>query len=111
MSSDISQSLQQQVRDAFETSSALCIVGGNSKSFYGQTLSAQPLNVAQHCGVINYEPTELVITVRAGTPLKEIETILAEQGQMLPFEPPAFAASAVETRSWYAVWRAAGTTR
>ena len=94
MSTDISQSIQQQVLDAFENSSALYIVGGNSKSFYGRTVSAQPLNVAQHHGILNYEPTELVITVRAGTPLDEIEKTLADHGQMLPFEPPAFSSGA-----------------
>ena len=94
MSTDISQSLQQQVLESFENSSALCIVGGNSKAFYGRTVSAEPLNIAQHHGILNYEPTELVITVRAGTPLDEIEKTLAEHGQMLPFEPPAFSSTA-----------------
>ncbi|MDH5473170.1 MAG: glycolate oxidase subunit GlcE [Gammaproteobacteria bacterium] len=94
MNTDISQQLQQQVVDAFEQASPLCIVGGNSKSFYGRTVSTQTLNIESHRGVLNYEPTELVITVRAGTRLIEIETLLAEHGQMLAFEPPAFSPAA-----------------
>ena len=73
MNSDISQQLQQQVQRAFDQKTALCITGGNSKAFYGRTVAAETLSVAQHRGVLNYEPTELVITARAGTPLSEIE--------------------------------------
>jgi len=98
MNSDISQQLQQQVQHAFEQKTVLSIVGGNSKVFYGRaderTASAETLDVSGHCGVLNYEPTELVISARAGTPLHEIEKILDDNGQMLPFEPPAFADSA-----------------
>ena len=98
MNSDISQQLQQQVQHAYEQKKALSIVGGNSKAFYGRVderaASAETLDVSGHRGVLNYEPTELVITVSAGTPLHEIEKILEDNGQMLPFEPPAFADSA-----------------
>ena len=94
MNSDISQRLQQQIQGAFNQKTALCIVGGNSKAFYGHAVSAETLSVAEHRGVLNYEPTELVITARAGTPLNEIEKILDDNGQMLPFEPPAFTSKA-----------------
>ena len=94
MNSDISQQLQKQVQNAFDKKTALCIIGGNSKSFYGhadaRSASAQALDMSGHLGILNYEPTELVITVRAGTPLQDIENLLEENGQMLPFEPPAF---------------------
>lgn len=90
MNSDISLQLQQQIQHAFSQGTALSIVGGNSKHFYGHTVSAETLNISGHRGVLNYEPTELVITARAGTPLREIEKLLQENGQMLPFEPPAF---------------------
>ena len=69
------------------------IVGGNSKSFYGRATENETkelLDVSSHRGVINYEPSELVITARAGTPLLEIEKTLSENNQMLAFEPPAF---------------------
>ncbi len=90
MNADISLQLQQQIQRAFEQSTTLRIVGGNSKTFYGRPVKAEALDVAGHCGVINYEPTELVITARAGTPLNEIEKLLDDNCQMLPFEPPAF---------------------
>jgi len=90
MNADISQQLQQQVQRAFERATALHIVGGDSKAFYGRPVSAETLDLAGHRGVLNYEPTELVITARAGTPLHEIEKLLDANGQMLPFEPPAF---------------------
>lgn len=98
MNSDISQQLQQQIQHAYAQGSALSIVGGNSKAFYGRLdermVSAETLDVSAHSGVLNYEPTELVITARAGTQLAEIEKLLDENGQMLPFEPPSFSPDA-----------------
>ena len=80
MNTDISQQLQQQVAQACEQTTALRIVGGNSKAFYGRVDgrldSAETLDVSGHRGVLSYEPTELVITARAGTPLAEIEKLL-----------------------------------
>lgn len=87
---DISKELQQQVEQAITTKTALCISAGNTKHFYGREPTGTPLNLGQHRGIVNYEPTELVITARAGTPLKEIETLLASENQILGFEPPAF---------------------
>jgi glycolate oxidase FAD binding subunit len=92
--SDISQALQQQVQAALAEKTPLKIVGGNSKAFYGDASQGKTLDVSAHTGIINYEPTELIITARAGTPLSEIETVLAEHNQMLPFEPPYFGESA-----------------
>ena len=96
--SDISQSLQGQVQTALKEKIPLKIVGGNSKAFYGTESSSagqgKTLNVSAHTGIINYEPTELIITARAGTPLAEIEATLAEQNQMLAFEPPHFGITA-----------------
>lgn len=98
MNTDISQQLQQQVQRCFKKKKALRIIGGNSKAFYGRDddrlVSAETLDVSGHHGVLSYEPTELVITARAGTPLADIEKLLADNGQMLPFEPPAFGGSA-----------------
>lgn len=70
----------------------LCIQGGGSKDFYGnpQALRYPKLDVTPYQGIIAYEPSELVITARAGTRLKELEKTLHEQGQMLAFEPPLF---------------------
>ncbi len=88
---DLTASLQQQVQAAYAGKTPLKIVGGNSKAFYGrQTTGAEltVLDVSGHSGINSYEPTELVLTARAGTPLAEIEAALAEKGQLLPFEPP-----------------------
>ncbi len=92
----ISEQLQSQVRRAIEEQMPLNIVAGNSKHFLGHPVQAKcrVLDVSAHCGIIEYNPCELVLTARAGTPLKEIEKVLAENGQMLPFEPPHFAGGA-----------------
>ena len=102
MNTDISQQLQQKVAETYKRAckqaTVLRIIGGNSKVFYGRVDgrldSAETLDVSGHRGVLSYEPTELVITARAGTPLAEIEKLLENNGQMLPFEPPAFAETA-----------------
>src|SRR6185369_7107862 len=76
--------------DAAAHRTPLCIRGGGSKDFYGGLLRGETLSVAAYRGIIDYEPSELVITARAGTPLAEIETALRDKGQMLAFEPPHF---------------------
>jgi glycolate oxidase FAD binding subunit len=87
---DLSQSLQTVVMDAVSHNRPLQLVGQGSKAFYGREPSGEVLSLAEHRGIIGYEPTELVITARSGTPLDEVEEVLREQGQMLPFEPPHF---------------------
>ncbi|MDH5544812.1 MAG: glycolate oxidase subunit GlcE [Gammaproteobacteria bacterium] len=90
MNTDHSQVLQQQVQDAFERGAALKIVGGNTKTFYARQIEGEVLSTSSHSGIISYEPTELVITARAGTLLQELTNTLDEKHQMLGFEPPAF---------------------
>jgi glycolate oxidase FAD binding subunit len=68
----------------------LRIRGGGSKDFYGGPLVGEVLDTRHLSGIVSYEPTELVVTARGGTPLAEIETVLAGQGQFLAFEPPSF---------------------
>jgi len=87
---DISEHLREQVREAQAQHMALRIVGGNSKHFYGNPVQGEQLDVSAHSGIISHEPTELVLTARGGTPLREVEATLAEHGQMLSFEPPHF---------------------
>ncbi|KAF0099026.1 MAG: glycolate oxidase FAD binding subunit [bacterium] len=82
--------LIERVKQAAETASPLCIRGGGSKTFYGRHCDGELLDVSGHRGIVSYEPSELVVTARAGTPLAEIEAVLAEHGQLLPFEPPHF---------------------
>ncbi len=80
----------EQVRQAHAQRTPLVIRGGGSKAFYGNPCSGQPLDVTPLCGISSYEPSELVVTTRAGTPLAELEATLAAHGQWLPFEPPHF---------------------
>ncbi len=85
------QSLVDQVGIARGAKTPLNICGGSTKSFYGQPPRGVPLELRELSGISSYEPSELVVTVRAGTLLVELEAALAEKGQCLPFEPPRFA--------------------
>jgi len=88
---DISAALQQQVLNALNNETPLNICGSGSKSFLGNVNhSAQAIEVTGHSGIVEYDPRELVLTARSGTPLSKIESVLAEAGQMLAFEPPHF---------------------
>ncbi|MEA3291543.1 MAG: glycolate oxidase subunit GlcE [Pseudomonadota bacterium] len=91
---DLTQTLQARVRQAFEAGEPLAIKGGGSKHFYGREGIGSPLQLTGHTGVVSYDPAELVITARAGTTLAELETTLADKGQMLGFEPPCFGTAA-----------------
>lgn len=84
--------LINRVRAARADKTALNITGGGTKAFYGEAPQGEVLDVRPLAGISSYEPSELVVTVRAGTPLAELEAALAAQGQCLPFEPPRFAA-------------------
>jgi len=91
---DLTSKMAARVREAAQSGTPLRIRGGGSKDFYGQALTGEVLDMRAYSGVISYEPSELVVTVRGGTPLAELEALLAEQGQCLPFEPPHFGANA-----------------
>ena len=82
--------LAATIREAARQKRPLCIRGGGTKDFYGGPVHGYKLNTGDYRGIVAYEPTELVITARAGTPLAEIEAALLEQDQMLAFEPPYF---------------------
>ncbi|MEH6435246.1 glycolate oxidase subunit GlcE [Massilia sp. DD77] len=84
------EQLQERVRAAAAHGRTLRIRGGGTKDWYGQRLEGEILDTRGHAGIVDYEPTELVITARCGTPLREIEAALAERSQMLAFEPPHF---------------------
>ncbi|MFK7890603.1 MAG: glycolate oxidase subunit GlcE [Granulosicoccus sp.] len=91
---DSSELLRDQVAEATESQSILRIAGGNSKASLGNAVPdtpehpVRPLSTRSHCGIISYEPTELVVTVRSGTALQSLNAELEKAGQMLPFEPP-----------------------
>jgi glycolate oxidase FAD binding subunit len=88
------KTLQEQVQAAAANGTALSIQGSNSKSFYGRTPCGETLSVKDHRGIIDYTPSELVISARAGTTLTEIESVLEQEGQMLAFEPAHFGTEA-----------------
>jgi glycolate oxidase FAD binding subunit len=82
--------LVDRVRDAAAHGHALRIVGGGTKDFFAEQMQGELLSTAELAGIVSYEPSELVVTVRAGTPLAQLEAVLAERGQSLAFEPPHF---------------------
>lgn len=90
MNQDISLELQAAVRDALAKQQTLTIVGGGSKRFLKSAVADKFLDMGDHTGIMAYEPSELFITARAGTPLVEIEEMLARHNQMLACEPPHF---------------------
>lgn len=91
---DLTEALADQVRRAGAERRPLRLVGGDTKAFYGRRCpAAEPLSLAGHVGIVDYEPSELVIVARAGTLLAEIEARLAAQGQRLAFEPPRLGAA------------------
>ena len=83
-------SLIDAVRTAAAQGRTLRLRGGGTKDFWGQSLSGDVLDTRAYRGIVSYEPSELVVTVRCGTPLAELEAALAEKGQCLAFEPPHF---------------------
>jgi glycolate oxidase FAD binding subunit len=88
------QVLIDRVESARAAGAQLCIHGGSSKMFYGETPQGEPLDTRVLEGISSYEPTELVVTARCGTSLAELERVLAEKGQCLAFEPPHYAPGA-----------------
>ncbi len=82
--------MQEKIRHAHAVGMSLRIVGGESKAFWVCPDAQEILTVSGYSGIVDYEPSELVVTVRAGTRLAELEALLSENGQMLPFEPPHF---------------------
>jgi glycolate oxidase FAD binding subunit len=87
---DIASQFSARIRAATAAGSPLRIRGGGTKDWYGQWLTGDVLDTRAYAGIVSYEPTELVITARCGTPLAEIEALLARHNQMLAFEPPRF---------------------
>ena len=87
---DAVQTISETIRKAAAEHTQLRIRGSGSKDFYGLALIGDVLDTRTLTGIVDYEPTELVMTARAGTALRQIEKALADAGQMLAFEPPHF---------------------
>lgn len=88
------QELKERLESANATGDSFVIQGGGTKAFYGRACSGEILDTCPCSGVISYEPTELVITARAGTSLSEIEAVLGNEHQMFAFEAPHFGETA-----------------
>ena len=91
---DCKDEIAAKVKTAYQETQALQIIGGGSKRFYGRTTHGEALSLSNHSGIIEYEPSELYIMARSGTPLFEIEQTISAQNQILPCEPPHFADTA-----------------
>ena len=92
---DNSSVLLEQVNQALHSGTALRIQGANSKMFLGRAVAGEVLDTRNHRGIVSYDPTELVITARCGTPLAQLTHVLEQARQMLPCEPPAYAGATV----------------
>lgn len=84
------ETFQERIRQAAANRVPLRLRGGGSKDFYGNSPRGEILDTRVYAGIVAYEPSELVVTARCGAPLVEIEKILKQNGQCLPFEPPHF---------------------
>jgi glycolate oxidase FAD binding subunit len=82
--------LRDRILAAHAAKTPLRVRGGGTKDFYGEELNGEIVDTRAHAGIVDYEPSELVITARCGTALSQIEATLAQHGQFLAFEPPAF---------------------
>jgi len=87
-------SLSEKIREAASGRRPRRIRGGGSKDFYGNPPRGETLDTRAYAGIVAYEPTELVVTARCGTPLRELQEILDKKNQILAFEPPHFGADA-----------------
>ena len=84
------EAMRERVRAARASGAPIVIRGGGTKDFYGNSTEGEILDPRELTGIVAYEPTELVVTVRGGTSLSTLEAALAEHRQMLAFEPPHF---------------------
>lgn len=85
---------REQILNAAKSKTSLSIEGGGTKTWYGNANHFEKLHTSSYCGILEYQPEELVITACAGTPLKEIEAALAQKNQAFPFESPHFGPNA-----------------
>ena len=91
---EVIEQFSETIRKAAAERRHVRIRGSGAKDFYGLALIGDVLDTRPYTGIVEYESTELVLTARAGTPLREVEAALEKNGQMLPFEPPHFGSAA-----------------
>lgn len=81
---------QSQIKAAAAKGAKLAIRGGGSKAFCSPAATGDAIDTREHAGIVEYEPNELVIVIRCGTRIADVEKTMADAGQMLAFEPPHF---------------------
>lgn len=94
MNSPLLNEWSERIKLAAQQKTPLRLQGGGSKAFYGEATEGELMDLRANTGIISYAPSELVVTVKGGTSLAELEQTLAEQKQFLPFEPPHFSSTA-----------------
>jgi glycolate oxidase FAD binding subunit len=94
MAEDFIAELCRRICAACAARAPLRLKGGGTKDFYGGEPRGEVVEMGAYAGIVAYEPKELVLTVRAGTPLVDVEAALAGERQLLPFEPPHYGAGA-----------------
>ncbi|TAJ42732.1 MAG: glycolate oxidase subunit GlcE [Reyranella sp.] len=83
------EELRQAVEWALNDGTTLDVRGQGSKIALGKPMECgQVLDLSGLSGIVDYAPEELVVTLRAGTPISDVEALLAQRNQMLAFEPP-----------------------
>jgi glycolate oxidase FAD binding subunit len=89
--------LQEAVVDPLENKTKLHIVGNNSKAFLNQAdySDINTISLQDHAGIVDYQPDELFVTVKAGTKLSEINSTLKAKNQFLAFMPPDYTNSTI----------------
>ncbi|MBB3060386.1 glycolate oxidase subunit GlcE [Microbulbifer rhizosphaerae] len=85
---DRTQELQAALEQALAGDMPVAIRGGGSRAHFNLAPGDNPLSAAAHRGVIDYQPDELMLRVRAGTPIAELETLLAAEGQRFAADIP-----------------------
>lgn len=85
---DGSEQIRERILDANRWGRALRLRAGGTREFPGRRVAGEDLDLSAHRGILEWEPSELVLRARCGTPLRELESALSAEGQMLGFEPP-----------------------
>ena len=78
---DIADALCEQVRSAYDARTPLRIVGGDTRAFYGRPVEGQALSVAEHSGIVSYDPVELIVTVREENVQRWTENFIEDLGK------------------------------
>lgn len=86
--SPATEEMIERLRSLVRESPHVRPVGAGTKDALVRLDAPGRVSVGALCGVLDYEPMEFMITAHAGTPLAELDRVLAEQDQYLPFDPP-----------------------